>query len=31
MTVVVGTGIFWVVRRRRAEDLTATSTSVPTA
>ncbi|MCY0959530.1 energy-coupling factor ABC transporter permease [Streptomyces sp. H27-H5] len=31
VTVVVGTGIFWVVRRRRAEDLTATSTSVPTA
>ncbi|MEU9802680.1 energy-coupling factor ABC transporter permease [Streptomyces sp. NPDC051000] len=31
VTVVVGTGVFWVVRRRRAEDLTATSTSVPTA
>lgn len=31
VTVVVGTGIFWVVRRRRAEDLTATSTAVPTA
>ncbi|MEU7066568.1 energy-coupling factor ABC transporter permease [Streptomyces sp. NPDC053429] len=26
-TVAVGTGIFWTVRRRRAEDLTATSTS----
>ncbi|WP_330261818.1 energy-coupling factor ABC transporter permease [Streptomyces sp. NBC_00539] len=26
-TVAVGTGIFWSVRRRRAEDLTATSTS----
>ncbi|MFB7057221.1 energy-coupling factor ABC transporter permease [Streptomyces vinaceus] len=25
-TVAVGTGIFWAVRRRRAEDLTATST-----
>ncbi|MFF0217451.1 energy-coupling factor ABC transporter permease [Streptomyces vinaceus] len=25
-TVAVGTGIFWTVRRRRAEDLTATST-----
>ncbi|MER6389650.1 energy-coupling factor ABC transporter permease [Streptomyces sp. NPDC001523] len=31
VTVVVGTGIFWVVRRRRAEDLTATSAAVPTA
>ncbi|MER5773295.1 energy-coupling factor ABC transporter permease [Streptomyces sp. NPDC002039] len=31
VTVVVGTGIFWAVRRRRAEDLTATSTAVPTA
>lgn len=29
-TVVVGTGIFWTVRRRRAEDLTATSTTAPT-
>ncbi|MFD9333529.1 energy-coupling factor ABC transporter permease [Streptomyces sp. NPDC060028] len=26
-TVVVGTGIFWTVRRRRAEDLTAASTA----
>ncbi|MET9886587.1 energy-coupling factor ABC transporter permease [Streptomyces sp. NPDC006430] len=26
-TVVVGTGIFWTVRRRRARDLTATSTA----
>ncbi|WP_030156583.1 energy-coupling factor ABC transporter permease [Streptomyces sp. NRRL S-244] len=26
-TVAVGTGIFWTVRRRRAEDLTAASTS----
>ncbi|MEU9028757.1 energy-coupling factor ABC transporter permease [Streptomyces sp. NPDC048383] len=31
VTVVVGTGIFWSVRRRRAEDLTATSTSAPSA
>lgn len=30
-TVVVGTGIFWTVRRRRAQDLTATSTAVPSA
>ncbi|MGW7101187.1 energy-coupling factor ABC transporter permease [Streptomyces sp. NPDC054838] len=30
-TVVVGTGIFWTVRRRRAEDLTAASTSAPTS
>ncbi|MEU6893401.1 energy-coupling factor ABC transporter permease [Streptomyces sp. NPDC046557] len=29
-TVVVGTGIFWTVRRRRAEDLTAGSTAAPT-
>ncbi|MFI8390780.1 energy-coupling factor ABC transporter permease [Streptomyces sp. NPDC085540] len=29
VTVVAGTGIFWAVRRRRTEDLTATST--PTA
>ncbi|MFB6822756.1 energy-coupling factor ABC transporter permease [Streptomyces virginiae] len=27
VTVVAGTGIFWAVRRRRTEDLTATSTS----
>ncbi|MFD3872167.1 energy-coupling factor ABC transporter permease [Streptomyces sp. NPDC058623] len=31
VTVVVGTGIFWSVRRRRAEDLTATSTAAPSA
>ncbi|MFE2284480.1 energy-coupling factor ABC transporter permease [Streptomyces sp. NPDC059443] len=30
-TVLVGTGIFWTVRRRRAEDLTAASTAVPAA
>ncbi|WP_405492054.1 energy-coupling factor ABC transporter permease [Streptomyces sp. NBC_00096] len=30
-TVVVGTGIFWTVRRRRAADLTAASTAVPVA
>ncbi|MEU3405832.1 energy-coupling factor ABC transporter permease [Streptomyces sp. NPDC006670] len=30
-TVAVGTGIFWVVRRRRAQDLTATSTAAPSA
>ncbi|WP_328299094.1 energy-coupling factor ABC transporter permease [Streptomyces sp. NBC_00435] len=30
-TVVVGTGIFWTVRRRRASDLTAASTAVPVA
>ncbi|MEV7726845.1 energy-coupling factor ABC transporter permease [Streptomyces sp. NPDC087917] len=29
VTIVVGTGIFWTVRRRRAEDLTATSTAAP--
>ncbi|MFA7768963.1 energy-coupling factor ABC transporter permease [Streptomyces sp. NRRL S-448] len=29
VTVVAGTGIFWAVRRRRAEDLTAASTSTP--
>ncbi len=31
VTVVAGTGIFWAVRRRRTEDLTATSaaTSAP--
>ncbi|MFF4449417.1 energy-coupling factor ABC transporter permease [Streptomyces sp. NPDC001502] len=28
VTVVAGTGIFWAVRRRRTEDLTATSTTV---
>ncbi|MFJ7592035.1 energy-coupling factor ABC transporter permease [Streptomyces sp. NPDC097617] len=28
VTVVAGTGIFWAVRRRRTEDLTATATSV---
>ncbi|MEY2274114.1 energy-coupling factor ABC transporter permease [Streptomyces sp. BF23-19] len=27
VTVVAGTGIFWTVRRRRTEDLTATSTA----
>ncbi|MGW7348812.1 energy-coupling factor ABC transporter permease [Streptomyces sp. NPDC054854] len=31
VTVLVGTGIFWSVRRRRAEDLTATSTAAPSA
>ncbi|MFB0629660.1 energy-coupling factor ABC transporter permease [Streptomyces sp. AB3(2024)] len=31
VTVVVGTGIFWSVRRRRAEDLTATATAAPSA
>ncbi len=30
-TVVVGTGVFWTVRRRRAADLTAASTAVPAA
>ncbi|MFE2879184.1 energy-coupling factor ABC transporter permease [Streptomyces roseus] len=30
-TVAVGTGIFWTVRRRRAEDLTAASTSSATS
>ncbi|MEU8496401.1 energy-coupling factor ABC transporter permease [Streptomyces lavendulae] len=30
-TVLVGTGIFWAVRRRRAEDLTATATAAPSA
>ncbi|MEU8462464.1 energy-coupling factor ABC transporter permease [Streptomyces sp. NPDC029003] len=29
-TVLVGTGVFWTVRRRRAQDLTATSTAAPT-
>ncbi|MFD9012131.1 energy-coupling factor ABC transporter permease [Streptomyces sp. NPDC059552] len=28
VTVVAGTGIFWTVRRRRSQDLTATATSV---
>ncbi|KJY22276.1 MULTISPECIES: energy-coupling factor ABC transporter permease [Streptomyces] len=28
VTVVAGTGIFWVVRRRRTDDLTATATPV---
>ncbi|MFF1408224.1 energy-coupling factor ABC transporter permease [Streptomyces sp. NPDC058289] len=30
-TVVVGTGVFWTVRRRRSADLTAASTAVPAA
>lgn len=30
-TVLVGTGVFWTVRRRRATDLTAASTAVPAA
>ncbi|MCX5178888.1 energy-coupling factor ABC transporter permease [Streptomyces virginiae] len=30
VTVVAGTGIFWAVRRRRTEDLTATSTAPST-
>ncbi|MEU9038269.1 energy-coupling factor ABC transporter permease [Streptomyces sp. NPDC048352] len=30
-TVAVGTGVFWVVRRRRAQDLTAASTAAPSA
>ncbi|MFF3089319.1 energy-coupling factor ABC transporter permease [Streptomyces nojiriensis] len=30
VTVVAGTGIFWAVRRRRTEDLTATSTAAST-
>lgn len=30
-TVLVGTGVFWTVRRRRAADVTATSTAVPAA
>ncbi|MDD9382610.1 energy-coupling factor ABC transporter permease [Streptomyces sp. ZAF1911] len=30
-TVVVGTGVFWTVRRRRGADLTAASTAVPAA
>ncbi|WP_314254369.1 energy-coupling factor ABC transporter permease [Streptomyces kutzneri] len=31
VTVVAGTGIFWAVRRRRTEDLTAASTSTATS
>ncbi|MET9604416.1 energy-coupling factor ABC transporter permease [Streptomyces sp. NPDC006512] len=31
VTVAVGTGIFWTVRRRRADELTATSTAAPSA
>ncbi|MCX4722071.1 energy-coupling factor ABC transporter permease [Streptomyces virginiae] len=31
VTVVAGTGIFWAVRRRRTEDLTATSTAPSTS
>ncbi|WP_328790119.1 MULTISPECIES: energy-coupling factor ABC transporter permease [unclassified Streptomyces] len=31
VTVVAGTGIFWAVRRRRTEDLTATSTPTATS
>ncbi|KOU39497.1 cobalt ABC transporter permease [Streptomyces sp. WM6373] len=31
VTVVAGTGIFWVVRRRRTDDLTATATATPVA
>ncbi|MFH7597548.1 energy-coupling factor ABC transporter permease [Streptomyces racemochromogenes] len=30
-TVAVGSGVFWVVRRRRAQDLTASSTAAPSA
>lgn len=30
-TVLVGTGVFWTVRRRRSADLTAASTAVPAA
>ncbi|MFE1791309.1 energy-coupling factor ABC transporter permease [Streptomyces sp. NPDC059525] len=30
-TVAVGSGIFWTVRRRRAQDLTASSTAAPSA
>ncbi|MCX5377901.1 energy-coupling factor ABC transporter permease [Streptomyces sp. NBC_00091] len=30
-TVAVGTGVFWAVRRRRAQDLTAASTAAPSA
>ncbi len=30
-TVAVGSGIFWAVRRRRAQDLTASSTAAPSA
>ncbi|MCI4081948.1 energy-coupling factor ABC transporter permease [Streptomyces sp. MMS21 TC-5] len=31
VTVVAGTGIFWTVRRRRTDDLTATATTTPVA
>ncbi|MET9572544.1 energy-coupling factor ABC transporter permease [Streptomyces virginiae] len=31
VTVVAGTGIFWAVRRRRTDDMTATATSTPVA
>ncbi|MFJ9935052.1 energy-coupling factor ABC transporter permease [Streptomyces virginiae] len=31
VTVVAGTGIFWAVRRRRTDDLTATATTTPVA
>ncbi|WP_030774842.1 energy-coupling factor ABC transporter permease [Streptomyces sp. NRRL F-2664] len=31
VTVVAGTGIFWAVRRRRSDDLTAASTATPVA
>ncbi|MEU3313261.1 energy-coupling factor ABC transporter permease [Streptomyces sp. NPDC006662] len=30
-TVAVGSGIFWAVRRRRAQDLTASATTAPSA
>ncbi|MDH6541930.1 energy-coupling factor ABC transporter permease [Streptomyces sp. SPB4] len=30
-TVLVGTGVFWAVRRRRADDLTAAATAAPSA
>ncbi|MFE2856751.1 energy-coupling factor ABC transporter permease [Streptomyces lavendulae] len=30
-TVLVGTGVFWAVRRRRADDLTAVATAAPSA
>ncbi|KIF01702.1 cobalt ABC transporter permease [Streptomyces sp. RSD-27] len=30
-TVAVGSGVFWAVRRRRAQDLTASSTAAPSA
>ncbi|MFE7099329.1 energy-coupling factor ABC transporter permease [Streptomyces erythrochromogenes] len=31
LTVVAGTGVFWAVRRRKSEELTAASTSAPVA